>query len=104
MGLSKKTLNQLEGVKDGLDTAGLVDFSFIQNELEIAEPRVRALPHLWKWNDTKPWLHKTYADMSLKEVHRRTLGHVHKATTAGVTVEVAAKPASGRAVWVFVHV
>lgn len=73
MSLSQKTIEQLDAVRQGLDEAGLVDFAFVQNELEIAEPRVRAVPHIWKWNDTKPWLDKTYAGMSLTEVHRRTL-------------------------------
>jgi len=73
MTLSPATRARLDAVKDGLKAANLVDFALVQNELEVAEPRPKALPCLWKWQDLKPWLGKTYAGMSLAEVHRRTL-------------------------------
>lgn len=48
----------------------ICDFRKVMAELEIAEPRVRALPHLWKWDDLRRRL--TGADaFDLTEVHRR---------------------------------
>ncbi len=48
----------------------ICDFRKVMAELEIAEPRVRALPHLWRWDDIRRRL--TAADaFDLSEVHRR---------------------------------
>jgi len=48
----------------------ICDFRKVMAELEIAEPRVRAVPHLWKWTDIRRRL--TAADaFDLAEVHRR---------------------------------
>jgi gentisate 1,2-dioxygenase len=73
MTLSSDTKERLASVKAGLESNHLVDFAVVQAELEIPEPRPAAVPHLWKWEDVKPWLSRTYAGMSLEEVHRRTL-------------------------------
>ncbi|MCW5771420.1 MAG: cupin domain-containing protein [Rhodospirillaceae bacterium] len=73
MELSAETKAQLASVQSGLAATNLVDFAVVQAELEIPEPRPKAMPHLWKWADVKPWLARTYAGMSLEEVHRRTL-------------------------------
>lgn len=48
----------------------ICDFRKVMAELEIAEPRVRALPHIWKWEDVRRRL--TAADaFDLTEIHRR---------------------------------
>jgi gentisate 1,2-dioxygenase len=73
MELSAQTTERLASVKAGLEASHLVDFAVVQAELEIPEPRPAAVPHVWKWSDVKPWLARTYAGMSLEEVHRRTL-------------------------------
>ena len=73
MALSDATQQQLDAARGGLADANLVDFAFVQNELEIAEPKPQALPCLWRWDTLKKWLAETYEGMSLAEVHRRTL-------------------------------
>ena len=48
----------------------ICDFRKVMAELEIAEPRVRALPHIWKWDDIRRRL--TAADaFDLSKIHRR---------------------------------
>lgn len=71
--LSRDTQARLDAVAAGLKAAHLTDFGVVQNELEIAEPREIAVPHLWPWSEVSPWLDRVYAGMSLDEVHRRTL-------------------------------
>lgn len=71
--ISEKTLAHLEKTGAGLKAAHLTDFAVVQSELEIAEPRELAVPHIWKWCDVSPWLDRVYSGMSLDEIHRRTL-------------------------------
>lgn len=71
--VSRETQARLDAASEGLRAVHLTDFGIVQNELEIAEPRELAVPHLWKWSEVSPWLDKVYAGMSLNEVHRRTL-------------------------------
>lgn len=48
----------------------ICDFRKVMAELEIPEPRVRALPHIWKWDDIRRRL--TAADaFDLDKIHRR---------------------------------
>jgi gentisate 1,2-dioxygenase len=48
----------------------ICDFRKVMAELEIAEPRPRALPHIWKWGDIRRRL--TAADaFDLAKIHRR---------------------------------
>ena len=48
----------------------ICDFRKVMAELEIAEPLVRALPHIWKWEDIRRRL--TAADaFDLSKIHRR---------------------------------
>jgi len=71
--ISEKTRAHLDQAAPGLKAVNLVDFAVVQSELEIAEPREIAVPHIWKWRDVSPWLDRVYNGMSLDEVHRRTL-------------------------------
>ena len=73
MTVSAATRAHLASLKEGLDRSNLVDFAIVQEELEIPEPRVQALPHVWKWAEVHPWLAQAYEGVSLEEVHRRTL-------------------------------
>ena len=71
--VSRDTQTRLAAAAEGLRAVHVTDFGIVQNELEISEPRERAISHLWKWAEISPWLDKVYAGMSLQEVHRRTL-------------------------------
>lgn len=48
----------------------LCDFRKVMEELEIPEPRVRALPHLWRWADLRERL-LSHEKMDIEKVHRR---------------------------------
>jgi len=57
-------------MNDSAPFEDICDFRKVMAELEIAEPRIRAVPHLWKWADIRRRL--TAADaFDLNEVHRR---------------------------------
>src|SRR5579862_6735849 len=71
--VSAPTQTRFDDAAADLKAAHMTDFGIVQNELEIAEPREIAVPHIWRWRDVSPWLDKVYSGMSLKEVHRRTL-------------------------------
>jgi gentisate 1,2-dioxygenase len=71
--ISEKTRARLDQAAPGLKAVHLTDFAVVQNELEIAEPREFAVPHIWKWREVSPWLDRVYSGMSLDEIHRRTL-------------------------------
>ena len=71
--VSADTQARLDQAAEDLKAAHMTDFGVVQNELEIAEPREIALPHIWRWQDVSPLLDKVYSGMSLNEVHRRTL-------------------------------
>ena len=71
--VSEHTQARLDQAADDLKAAHMTDFGVVQNELEIAEPREIALPHIWRWQTVSPLLDKVYSGMSLNEVHRRTL-------------------------------
>jgi gentisate 1,2-dioxygenase len=71
--ISEKTRAHLDQAAPGLKAVHLTDFAVVQSELEIAEPREFAVPHIWRWRDVSPWLDRVYNGMSLDEVHRRTL-------------------------------
>ena len=81
MALSAETQQQLDAVREGLADANLVDFAFVQNELEIAEPKPQAIACLWRWEALKKWLAETYEGMSHTEVHRRTLAFANPGFT-----------------------
>jgi len=71
--VSAETRKHLDRSQAGLKALHLTDFAVVQNELEIAEPRELAVPHIWKWREVSPWLDRVYAGVSLEEIHRRTL-------------------------------
>src|SRR5690242_5632723 len=71
--VSDVTQARLDQAASDLKAAHMTDFGIVQNELEIAEPRELALPHIWRWKEVSPLLDKVYSGMSLNEVHRRTL-------------------------------
>ena len=71
--VSVHTQARLDQAADDLKAAHMTDFGVVQNELEIAEPREIAVPHIWRWRAVSPLLDKVYSGMSLNEVHRRTL-------------------------------
>lgn len=48
----------------------LTDFRLVMEQLEVAEPRPAAVPHLWKWDDVRARLVASEA-FDLNEVHRR---------------------------------
>ena len=73
----------------------ITDFRKVMEELEIAEPRVRAVPHLWKWE----YLRKRLTDaeaFDLNKVHRRAFalcnpglgGHPNVASTLFTAVSI----------------
>lgn len=73
----------------------ITDFRKVMEELEIAEPRVRAVPHHWKWDYLKKRLTDAEA-FDLNQVHRRAFalcnpglgGHPNVATTLFASVSI----------------
>ena len=48
----------------------IADFRVVMEQLEIAEPKVKALPHLWRWQDIKKKL-LSHEKLDIAQVHRR---------------------------------
>lgn len=73
----------------------MTDFRKVMQELEIAEPRVTALPHLWKWDHVREQLTKS-ENFDLTEVHRRAFalcnpglgGHPNATSTLFASVSI----------------
>ncbi len=48
----------------------ICDFRRVMEELEIAEPRVRAVPHIWRWQELREKLLRR-EQLDIEQVHRR---------------------------------